>query len=87
LLVGLGVTPVIQSPANAAVAVVVGGKINGGIVVSRQRLCRRWNYRSGKRYKCRTWGWRHRVRHCNRWHWNKGRRGKCRGHRFVYVWR
>jgi hypothetical protein len=86
LMVGLAGPIATPTPANAAVAVVIGGKINGGVVISRKRLCRNWGHRHGKRH-CRTWGWRHRVRHCKTWRWHHGRRGACRTWRYVWVWR
>jgi hypothetical protein len=87
MLVGVGGTTIATTtPANAAVTVVVGGKLNGGIVVSRARTCRHWGHRHGRRH-CHRWGYRHRVKHCNRWHYRHGRRGACRGWRYAVVWR
>jgi hypothetical protein len=84
--IGVGMTPVTTTPANAAVTVVVGGKIGGGVVVGRSRLCRHWARRHGRRH-CTRWGWRHRVRHCARWKMRHGRRHGCARHRYVIVWR
>ena len=85
LAVGIA-APVAVTPANAAVAVVVGGRLNGGIVVGRTHQCRRWGWHHGRRH-CATWGWRHRVRNCRAWNYHHGRRGACRSWRVVYVWR
>lgn len=85
LTVGIGGTALTPTPANAAVTIVVGGKLNGGFVVGRARLCRRWAHRHGRRH-CSRWGWRHRVRHCARWSGRHGHR-RCLRHRYVIVWR
>lgn len=86
LIVGVGAPIVAPTPANAAVAVVVGGRLGGGIVVGRTHVCRHWGRHHGARH-CSRWGWRHRVKHCNRWRMHHGRRGACIGWRYVVVWR